>query len=362
METGDPRFPVLASASPGQFLERLVASGLASAAVGRIAQGPRSIWSGAAGVVLPRGPVATPGTRFDLSSLTKPFIATLALVLARAGELPLATRVGELAPAARGRAARATLESLLRHRSGLVPWAPLESLCRKPDEVAERLLGLDLWTAAGPVYSDLGYILWVRLVEERLGAPLEKLLHGRVLAPLALRGIEWRPGRSERVAESRLGREREAALAAELGLALRRSIAPPSVGTVQDGNARFLGGIAGHAGLFGDAAAVAALAGEWLRPGKLLRRADVAAALGAPAGEYALGWARRRVRGTAGPALPASAFGHAGSTGTTVWADPEHDRVFVLLAHRTSGIEWKPLRRAFHRLGAATAAAGARRP
>jgi CubicO group peptidase (beta-lactamase class C family) len=357
----DLRPAVLAARSPDSFLERLVETGLASAAVGRVARGGRLVWMRAAGVVRRRGPAAAPGTLFDLSSLTKPFVATLALVLSRSGALPLTTRIGDLAPS-RGRAARATLESLLRHRSGLLPWAPLESLCRRKDEVAARLLEPDLWTATGPVYSDLGYILWARLAELHLGVGLAELLRERVLRPLDLEVPTWRPGASMGVAECRLDRQREAELAGALELELRRSLAPPPVGVVQDGNARFLGGVAGHAGLFADAASVAALAEEWLRPRRLLRPAETRAALGAPAGEYALGWARRRVRGTAGAALSSRAFGHAGSTGATVWADPERGSVYVLLAHRTSGIDWKPLRRAFHRLGAGAAATRLRRP
>jgi CubicO group peptidase (beta-lactamase class C family) len=362
VENLDPRPAVLASRSADEFIACLVESGLASAAAGLVTRRGRPIWSGAAGVVRRRGASATPETSFDLSSLTKPFVATLAVVLARSGELPLTARIGDFVPSARGRAARATLESLLRHRSGLVPWAPLESLCRRNSEVTARILESDLWQASGPVYSDLGYILWARLAELHLGVGLAELLRERVLRPLDLDAPRWRPGGSEGVAESRLDRTREAELAEAFGLALRRPPSPPALGVVQDGNARFLGGVAGHAGLFGDAASVAALAEEWLRPRRLLRRAEVAAALGAPAGEYALGWARRRVRGTAGAALSPRAFGHAGSTGTTVWADPERGLVFVLLAHRTSGIDWKPLRRAFHRLAAGPAAAPRRRP
>ena len=362
MENLDPRPAVLASRSPDEFLARLVETGLASAAAGLVTQRGIPAWSGAAGVVRHRGASAKPETLFDLSSLTKPFVATLAVLLARAGELPLTARIGDLVPSARGRAARATLESLLRHRSGLVPWAPLESLCRRNSEATARLLASDLWQATGPVYSDLGYILWARLAELHLGVGLADLLRGRVLRPLDLHRPRWRPAASEAVAESRLDRKREAELAGALGFVLRRPLSPPPVGVVQDGNARFLGGVAGHAGLFADTASVAALAAEWLRPRRLLRRAEVAAALGAPAGEYALGWARRRVRGTAGAALSPRAFGHAGSTGTTVWADPERGLVFVLLAHRTSGIDWKPLRRAFHRLAARPAAPRRGRP
>lgn len=336
------------------FLDRLVTGGLASAAVAHVERRGRLVFGAARGEES-RGEAATPATRFDLSSITKPFVATLALALDASGALPLAARVGDLAPEAAGRAARTPLERLLRHRAGLVPWAPLETLCRRPAAVRARLLADDLWRARGPAYSDLGYILWALLAEGALGAPLDGLLERGVLRPLALRSVGFRPGARPGVARTALDRAREAALAAELGLALTRSAAAPPRGTVQDGNARFLGGVAGHAGLFGAAADVAALARAWLDAKAPLRRASVARALGPPAGEYALGWARRRVRGTAGAAFSAAAFGHAGSTGTTVWADPANGVVAVLLAHRASGVDWRPLRREFHRLAVAAA-------
>jgi CubicO group peptidase (beta-lactamase class C family) len=119
---------------------------------------------------------------------------------------------------------------------------------------------------------------------------------------------------------------------------------------VQDGNARFLGGLAGHAGLFAPAAGVLALAREWLRPQALLTRRQVERAL-AGTGPYALGWARRRVRGSAGAALAPSAFGHAGFTGGSVWIDPEQDRIFVWLGHRRSAAsDLNAWRRRFHAL------------
>ncbi|HXO41788.1 MAG TPA: serine hydrolase, partial [Thermoanaerobaculia bacterium] len=131
----------------------------------------------------------------------------------------------------------------------------------------------------------------------------------------------------------------------------------------QDGNARFLAGLAapaapgpamsgvlwGFAGLFGTAAALWTLGAEWLEPRLLLHREDVAAAL-AGGGPFALGWWRRRSRGGGGgPALSAGSFGHTGFAGGSLWIDPRRSRVFVLLAHRvdpaTNLNRW---RRRFH--------------
>jgi CubicO group peptidase (beta-lactamase class C family) len=347
---------------PQAFLDRLIAERVASAAVGWIGVRGRRVWSGTAGSLRAAGGAVTVATRFDLSSLTKPFAATLALVLDRSGELALETPLGEVFAAAPERVARVPLARLLRHRSGLPAWLPLEAVVTGPRQAADFLLREASWTGAVPTYSDLGFILWQAALERALGVDFERLLRERVCAPLGLAAVEFRPGAVADVASSFLDRSREGELARALGLELVRALGPPRVGTPQDGNARFLGGVSAHAGLFADAHGVAALAGEWLAPKKLLDRSAVARALGGPRGDYALGWARRRVRGTAGPALSAAAFGHAGFTGTSVWCDPPSGLVAVLLAHRRHAEpDLKPWRREFHALAAGLIAARARR-
>jgi CubicO group peptidase (beta-lactamase class C family) len=87
-----------------------------------------------------------------------------------------------------------------------------------------------------------------------------------------------------------------------------------------------------------------------LAPGRVLKPRDVADALGY--GErYALGWWWRRMRGHAGPALSARAFGMVGFTGGSSWSDPQRGLVAVLLTHRRSPtFDLAPWRRRFHRL------------
>jgi len=120
-------------------------------------------------------------------------------------------------------------------------------------------------------------------------------------------------------------------------------------GVPQDGNARRLGRLGGHAGLFLSTRALGALARAWLRPGWVLPAASIARALGGPRGAHALGWARRRRDGSAGGALSAASFGHTGFTGGSLWIDPERDLVVILLAHRRStAIDANPLRRELH--------------
>ena len=297
--------------------------------------------------------------RHDLASLTKPFVATLALALERKGVLPLGARVGDLFPEASPKMARVRLASLLRHRSGLVPWTPLAERVNGRREALALLLSGRLTTAPAAVYSDLGPILGGVAAERATGRPRGDLLRRFVLAPLNLVQVEWAPRDRASIAPCPLDNSRERELAAAQGIELPARAAPRR-GTVQDGNARFLsrgGGLAGHAGLFGDAPSVAALAREWVRPGRILTPALVEEAL-AGSGPYALGWARRRVRGSAGRAFGPAAFGHTGFTGGSVWADRESGSIAVLLGHRRSFAELNPWRREFHLVARALVAAG----
>jgi CubicO group peptidase (beta-lactamase class C family) len=146
------------------------------------------------------------------------------------------------------------------------------------------------------------------------------------------------------------GKEVELAAAQGLRLAPQRSF---HLGVPQDGNARALGRLAGHAGLFVTADEMLALGREWLRPSRILSPAARDAAL-AGDGAYALGWARWSADGSGGPALSRSSFGHTGFTGGSLWIDRERGRIHVLLAHRlASRVDFNPFRRELHRLAAA---------
>ncbi len=328
------------------FLSELHASGAVTAAAAVLGDARGIAREGGVGVKRRRrsGRVTT-SSLFDLASLTKPVTATLALALERSGGLSTRASVGrvlhgsgfEIDPSLRSR----RLVTLLRHRSGLTAWAPLFARCRRPEEAVELLTSSpDLLGAAPATYSDLGYILWGLLVEAVTERSLGSLVEERIVRPLGLRGLSEPPGDMPAAVECRLGNQRERQLARAQGIdiGLRRA---PSIGAIQDGNARFLGGPAGHAGLFGSARAIWRLAAEWVEPGALLECRQVERALGGR-GEFALGWRR---------SPPAAAgrsglwYGHTGFTGGGAWFSPETKEIRVLLAHRSSVsvslVEWR---------------------
>jgi CubicO group peptidase (beta-lactamase class C family) len=341
------------------FLAELAASGAVSAVTALVGTAEEVTWSGSAGLARPDPPgqPADLDTRFDLGSLTKPFVATLALALDAAGELPLALPVGEVWPGADPRLARLPLADLLSHRAGFAAWAPLYARCGSRDEVLALLLGGELLGEAPGTYSDLDYILWARAAEERLGRPLWDLLSERVLVPLGLSTVTLAPGdtgEAANLALSRMGTGKEVELAAEEGRAIA-DLGPPAPGEVQDGNGRFLrsSGVAlpGNAGLFGRARDLWTLGVEWLRPGRLLSPVAKRAALSYGDGLYALGWVRRNVAGSAGPVIGSASFGHSGFAGGSLWIDPDRERILVLLGARTDpAVDLNLWRRRFHAL------------
>lgn len=330
----------------------LLEAGVAAAAVGLAGTPEAILWSEAGGEARPGVP-ATPETRFDFASLTKPFTATLALVLDADGTLPLRTPVREVWPAADPRLGRRPLEDLLRHRSGLQSWAPFYHLCRTRDDVLALLLSSERQGARAETYSDLDYLLWGLTAEQVTGRTLAELMRTRVLDPLGLHTVGPSPGDQPDVARSPMDTGKEMDLAAKQGLAIP-TLPPPPIGLPQDGNARFLrevpgfGPLVGHAGLFGRARDLWTLGAEWLRPGRLLEPVRVTAAL-TGGRTFALGWLRRTLRGSAGPALPPSSVGHTGFAGNSLWLDREQGRIYVLLTTRIDPrCDMNRWRRRFH--------------
>lgn len=334
------------------FLPTLLAAGVATSAVGLVGTPDRILWEGAAGEARPGVPVE-PDSQYDFASLTKPFTATLALVLAADGTLPLATRISEVWPEVDRALGKRRFEELLRHRAGVAAWAPLYQLCRTREDVLRLILGGELPAARAETYSDLDYLLWGMTAEKVTGQSLAELMRTRVLVPLGLDRVEPAPGDHPDVVRSPMDTGKEADLAAKQGLAIP-TLPPPPIGRPQDGNARFLmelpdfGPLAGHAGLFGRARDLRVLAAEWLAPGRLLKQEHVSAAL-TGGRRFALGWWRRTLRGSAGPALPSSSVGHTGFAGNSFWIDREQGRIYVLLTSRIDPrCDMNRWRRGFH--------------
>jgi len=302
-------------------------------------------------------------TPFDLASLTKPMCTALLLVLLEGDgtidpRRSVADWLGELD---RSWIGRASLLDLASHTARLPAWYPLYLRARDAGAYLESLAALEPAVPPGrTLYSDLGYIALGMALERATGKSLDRLFAERVSVPLALSRLGFASGgaRYDDAAATEQGNAWERRMVGEAGAghAFRQELLR---GEVHDGNAHGLGGVAGHAGLFGTVAEVAALGREILDPRVLPLGPPARRRLLEPCsscGGRTVGFVLASHAGAGRGVLPDRAPGHTGFTGTSLWLDPSRSAVYVLLANRVHpGVgprDFRVVRRAFHRMGA----------
>ena len=279
-------------------------------------------------------------TIYDLASMTKVVALTTAcMLLVDQGTLALDAPVDRYVPAFRGaNKERVTVRDLLTHSSGLPAWRPLY---RESASRAEALALVDTTALERPpgerfVYSDLGAIVLMQVVENLTREPLDQFVSARVFGPLGMPATRYLPPPSwhERIAPT------------ENDTAFRHRMLR---GEVHDENAGRLDGVSGHAGLFSNALDLSRFAAMLLNGGswdtlQLIRSETVAEFTrrqDLPVGSSrALGWDTpdepRDSGSSAGMALSARSFGHTGFTGTSLWMDPDRDVFIILLTNRVN--------------------------
>ena len=342
-------------------------------AVYLVAERGRARFSDALGSAVrePREQPATLETIYDLASLTKPLVT--GLLCARrveGGELELDAPVAKyLREFARAGRVVMTVRNLLTHTSGLPPWRPLRQLTDdRRERVLEMIAAEKLVCAPGTrvAYTDLGFITLGLLLERISGSPLAELARREIFAPLDLQRTFFNPAaafRTEIAACEIAGNAYERAMCGEQGAAgawREQTI----WGEVHDGNAHFLGGAAGHAGLFSTARDTLTLAEQFLAARTRLLKPESCTLFCTkmtPGLNEARSFAWQLAAtpdSTAGASLPPDAFGHLGFTGTSCWCDPDRERVYILLTNRTHTrtlpfANINGVRRQFHTLAAA---------
>jgi CubicO group peptidase (beta-lactamase class C family) len=349
-------------------LQRATRAGAAPAAVaewGRAGGGISREIIGAS-CLFPERIEASADTWFDLASLTKPLVTTTLIVLAfRSGAIAPSTTVGEVLDEVRGTdVGGLEVHRLLTHTSGLPAWLPLYCLAEgDPKLLPSRLAGVSLATPPGErvVYSCVGFVILGLILARIADEGLEPLFRREVLKVV---GLEDQLGfHIDSATRSHSGGARQPTVESRMTTDLScddRLIPRVAPGLPDDGNARFLGGVAGNAGLFGTAGGVVGLAKEYLPGGGSLLTAVEAAKATADLTEgleqgRGWGWQLGSTPGcSAGEALGENAFGHTGFTGVSVWCDPTTRGVFVLLTNRNHPSQREndlhPLRRRFHDL------------
>jgi beta-N-acetylhexosaminidase len=320
----------------------------------------------------PASTPVTPGTLWDLASLTKVVGTTSAiLLLMEEGRVELDAPVTRYLPGwDRGdpRKTGVTVRDLLLHRSGLPPFR--QYFLTHPDGAGIQEAVYDLALQADPgaetIYSDIGFKTLAWVVEAVADVPLDQFLADRVWLPLGMPETVFNPD------PTLLPRTAPTEVSASRGH-IR--------GQVHDENAWTLGGVAGHAGLFSTAQDLAVFAAALARGGEVppcdhLPGSGVPCARGRTApvrvfpeatlgtfvraeplpgggpSSRALGWDTPAGRSSAGDFLSAASFGHTGFTGTSIWVDPVLDVWVVILASRVNPTRENtrhiPFRRAVH--------------
>src|SRR5690242_7371729 len=333
------------------LLEQHIESGEFPSAVYLVAERDEILYTDALGysAVEPYRVANKLDTIYDLASLTKPLVTTL-LCSRRIelGELTLDSSVSHYLPEFdRTDKQMITIRELLTHTSGLPAWRPLYLLTDdQPDRAAGAIANLDLEYKPGTrvVYSDLGFIALGILLERMTGQRLAEMAQREIFEPLELKHTFFNPELALQtgIAACEIGNAYEKNMCHETGAGEYANTRQRLIwGEVHDGNAYFLGGAAGHAGLFSTARETFAITQQFLADTTKLLTSETCRLFRenmTPGLEEArsIGWQLAATKdSTAGAELPPDSFGHNGFTGTCVWIDPQHLRTFILLTNRT---------------------------
>lgn len=312
----------------------------------------------------------TDATIYDLASITK-VAATLQAVmfLQEKGSIDLNKKISVYLPELRSTNKKdITIKDMLTHQSGLLPFIPMW-----PNTVKDKLLmpyyyadtksdtySLQVapnlfvnpairdsawhWAVASKMtdrqprtpytyrYSDMGSMIFHRMVEKVINQPMNEFLEQHFYEPLGAGTLGYVP--LERFSPSQVA-------PTEIDTIFRKQLIH---GTVHDERAAMMGGIAGHAGLFGNANDLAKIGQMLLNGGtyggvRFFKKetVDLFTAKQYDNSRRGLGWDKPTVGDWNGPTselCSPKTFGHTGFTGTCIWVDPEFDLVFVFLSNR----------------------------
>lgn len=282
----------------------------------------------------------TTDTIFDLASLTKPLATALAvMILIQQGDLGTEQELGDVLPDFKGdQKSTIKIRHLLHHNSGLADYRPyykeIEHLPKEKRKPALRNLlviePLSYPIGTKVVYSDLGFMVLEWMVEHVSGIRLDRFVTEMIYDPLGLDNLFF---------VDLNGKPPRGVFAATEQCPWRKILL---TGQVHDENAYVVGGVQGHAGLFGTAAAVHRLVSKllsaylWTRSGSLFKTEMVRLFFRRlPNTDKALGFDAPALKNSsAGSYFSANSVGHLGFTGTSFWMDLERLIIVILLTNR----------------------------
>ena len=338
----------LVAAPSGQLSERLDAvvqeaidDGIMPGAVVLVGRGDEVVHRKAYGLrsIEPAREPMQLDTIFDCASLTK-VVATApaVMMLVEEGKVRLSDRVTKHLPDFSEGESPITLLQLLTHFSGLRPDVDLEpawngyetGINKAYEEVPVARPGTQF------IYSDINYLLLAEVVRKITGQRLDEFAAERIFRPLGMAETRFLPPPE-----------------------LRPRIAPTERlpdgtllhGVVHDPTTRFMGGVAGHAGVFSTADDLSRFVQMMLNGGRVpsgegLDEARILSPLAvvkmttpqSPRNHPALrglGWdIDSPYSSTRGDLFPAGSYGHTGYTGTSIWIDPATSTYVILMTNR----------------------------
>ncbi len=271
---------------------------------------------------------ATLDTVYDLASLTKIVATTSAMMkLFEQGRVDLNAPVTRYLPEFQGGQSPITIRELMTHFSGFrpdidinPPWSGYETGIRMA-EMDKPIAPPDTKF----IYSDTNFMLLGEIARRLSGKPENEYVKDIVFDPLGMKDTGYLPPASlrPRIAPTEMQPD---------GTGLR--------GVVHDPRARWMGGVAGHAGVFSTAADLAKFCQMILDGGAGLFSPATIQKFTSPTSPVdnpvvrGLGWdINSPYSGTRGNLFPVGSFGHTGFTGTSIWIDPASRTYVIFLAN-----------------------------
>lgn len=313
---------------------------------------------------------------YDLASLTKVIATTSDIImLYDQGKFKITDKLSDFYSYWKNsNKANLTFEQVLTHRAGLKSWIPFYKRTITPeaypeiysncpsekfsekvadslyitksyrDAIFQTIKESALENRGKYVYSDLGFIVMPNVIKNMSGTDYVSYTYKNVFSPLGAYSLCFNP--LEKFPKEQIA-------PTENDTYFRNQLLR---GYVHDQAAAMLGGISGHAGLFGNANDLAKVLEIYLEKGKYggIRYFSDSAVQRFTEYHYdptfcrrALCWdkpvANDRTKGLGSKSASEMAFGHTGFTGTMVWADPKYNIAVVVLTNRvhTNSENWK---------------------
>lgn len=286
-------------------------------------------------------PEVTMNTIYDLASVTKMMSTTLAMMkLVETGKVKLDDPLSRYLPYLKNTdKANITIRQAMSHMARLKSFYPFWQEAKDAEEprasVLKQVTASHLLSNTEYVYSDLGFILLGDLIQTVSGQRLDIFVNHHFYSPMGLCNTGYNP--LERGIDSTLIAPTENDQHYRMRL-IR--------GMVHDENAFAMGGVSGHAGLFGTADDLARILQMLLNggtfDGRRYLKAETIAMFNTRYFDKqncrrGLGFDKPLITGHGGSACdeaPQSSYGHTGFTGTMVWVDPDNQMLYVFLSNR----------------------------